>query len=764
MTIRTITGTIEYADGSIPQNSRAEFYLNGVHIDAVTIAHSAVYVPLDETGDITVDLYPNDVGYGADRYNVDLVTYSDSEYIREIRRVNLGKIYVADEDGQILQDLLAVFTGPAVPLGVAQQAAQDAIDAAAAASAALAALYDGPTLDTVADLLADTALTYTAGQPRTVTPGDFICTRAEGISYEVAPSSATDHHVATAGGVKLYVQASGEGYNVAAFGAVGDGVVDDTVALLAAIDASHAIYNRSGIYGTNPILGVTLTGGQGARYAFSGRLRVKPGVTLDLGHGPSGSTLVALDATGGVELEGGAVLRGGLAVGSGATYTGPMLELNDTKTSTAFGQSERQTEFDVCLHAGRQAGSVGVLMQSDAGSAGIAWVRGRVTVDEFDYGVRMVSNNDGYVNSCELDISTYDPVEALDIKVNGTGEIDSNRITLVNQTGANGRSGRVLRCDGRKNTIYIKSWDWSSAKLNPSYSGEQVIFSDLSGKNNVNGEVARAFGFDRMAVIDLAPQIRKNFIELDDQRIYSPATRTILPQSFLSKTAVGDLHDELAFAYYRYRNQVVAGASVTGSGATPPTTDDLRFLFDPSSRQLAVNNATETIVTVDLGAVRSGSDFSTVAVLFNDPAQKPDKCKVDFSTDGVTWSTQLQAGYNGDLMPDVLHRVDGGGLSSFRYVRLTCQNNSPKNLRVARLCVLGYGQSSTGGAYVPLVNPVVHKSIDIQREFGGEGLKINGQQVVTIRLAAIADATAGTEVATINVILARLRSHGLIAT
>jgi hypothetical protein len=56
----------------------------------------------------------------------------------------------------------------------------------------------------VATLLADTTLTYTAAQPGTVTAGDIIRTRAEGFSYEVAPSSATDHHVTTAGGVKLY--------------------------------------------------------------------------------------------------------------------------------------------------------------------------------------------------------------------------------------------------------------------------------------------------------------------------------------------------------------------------------------------------------------------------------------------------------------------------------------------------------------------------------------------------------------------------------
>lgn len=53
-------------------------------------------------------------------------------------------------------------------------------------------------------LLADTTLTYTAGQDGTVVAGDIVRTRAEGVSYEVAASGATDQHVTTAGGVKLY--------------------------------------------------------------------------------------------------------------------------------------------------------------------------------------------------------------------------------------------------------------------------------------------------------------------------------------------------------------------------------------------------------------------------------------------------------------------------------------------------------------------------------------------------------------------------------
>jgi hypothetical protein len=61
------------------------------------------------------------------------------------------------------------------------------------------------TRDTVALLLADTTLTYTAGQPGSVTAGQYVRTRSEGFAYTVAASGASDHHVTTAGGVKLYL-------------------------------------------------------------------------------------------------------------------------------------------------------------------------------------------------------------------------------------------------------------------------------------------------------------------------------------------------------------------------------------------------------------------------------------------------------------------------------------------------------------------------------------------------------------------------------
>lgn len=71
-------------------------------------------------------------------------------------------------------------------------------------TAADVANLSGFNRDDVTALLADTTLTYTAGQPGTVAAGDYVQTRAEGFAYEVAAAGAVDQDETTAGGVKLY--------------------------------------------------------------------------------------------------------------------------------------------------------------------------------------------------------------------------------------------------------------------------------------------------------------------------------------------------------------------------------------------------------------------------------------------------------------------------------------------------------------------------------------------------------------------------------
>ena len=96
----------------------------------------------------------------------------------------------------------------------------------------------------VATLLADTTITYTAGTVNTVSTGDVVQTATEGFSYSVAASGASDHHVVTAGGVKLYVQPHGSCFFIGAFGDLSAGATAKTtlsralVALAAATDFS----------------------------------------------------------------------------------------------------------------------------------------------------------------------------------------------------------------------------------------------------------------------------------------------------------------------------------------------------------------------------------------------------------------------------------------------------------------------------------------------------------------------------------------------
>ena len=78
----------------------------------------------------------------------------------------------------------------------------------------------------VAALLADTGLVATTGS--------VVRTRAEGFAYVVAASAATDQHVTTAGGVKLYALS----VDPRAFGAVADGTTNDGTALTRALAAA----------------------------------------------------------------------------------------------------------------------------------------------------------------------------------------------------------------------------------------------------------------------------------------------------------------------------------------------------------------------------------------------------------------------------------------------------------------------------------------------------------------------------------------------
>jgi len=102
----------------------------------------------------------------------------------------------------------------------------------------VASLGQPKLIDDVTALLADTTLDYLVNLELSlddippalstkpvVDVGSRIETRAEGFRYEVAADDATDHHIVTAGGVKLY--ALGDTANLKQFGCVGNGTTND---------------------------------------------------------------------------------------------------------------------------------------------------------------------------------------------------------------------------------------------------------------------------------------------------------------------------------------------------------------------------------------------------------------------------------------------------------------------------------------------------------------------------------------------------------
>lgn len=106
----------------------------------------------------------------------------------------------------------------------------------AAASAATATAYTPAYFNNFTALKADT---------RTWPVGQLLNTRAEGFAYQVVTSG---QHLTTTGGVKLIVLPSNSGYNVKAFGAVGNGTTDDTATIQAALNAASHVFMPEGAY------------------------------------------------------------------------------------------------------------------------------------------------------------------------------------------------------------------------------------------------------------------------------------------------------------------------------------------------------------------------------------------------------------------------------------------------------------------------------------------------------------------------------------
>ena len=210
-----------YVNGVSRSNWTLSAVFSGGYSDDASITFSSALAIGDEilidgwqVASRSADYLSGDTGLVA-KLNIELPRIWAS--IQELKRkANRGIRALADVaaldviDGRVLS-----FEGgqPVLSLEYADIASAQENAAAAAVSAAQAALYDGIRINDVPTLIADVALSYTAGAGKTlVAAGSYIVTKAEGIAYQVAASAASDHHRTTAGGVKLYVLRTADGY------------------------------------------------------------------------------------------------------------------------------------------------------------------------------------------------------------------------------------------------------------------------------------------------------------------------------------------------------------------------------------------------------------------------------------------------------------------------------------------------------------------------------------------------------------------------
>jgi hypothetical protein len=545
------------------------------------------------------------------------------------------------------------------------------------------------------------------------------------------------------------------------YGAVGDNSTDDRDAIIAAIAAARAAG------------GGTVTTSPGKIHHYSGRITLLGGVLLDFGNNrrqtaPAGSYLVATSTTGGIDLVPGSHIRATLRCLTAATFTGPMLDINDANaTEFGFGRNQRHATFDVDIYGGTSSpeAAIGLRYRSaSSANGGVSWVHGKASVGEMGHGCLMETTSTGYINENWLDLITFGCVWHLRGTVGGSGEIAANRIRCTLQTIASVNAKRAIQWDGVNNDIEVTLWDWVTGRVDTSEGGHPIELTATSGGNDLRGFVPRGTGgggFTRNPVIDKAVRTtNKNVVNVRSGRFAEGANLVRnMPANSFEQTFAGDQDDSFAYATRRY--------TVTASGTTTVDSTSLRRLFEPNEANLSIAAAVDFTIKVDLGVAPGkiagmGVSFTSIE------ANRPISVKVEGSTNDSTWTTVMEAGFDNDPVPQHLFRLDQPG--NYRYWRLVVTGDSSRTVTINRWWGVDLGFNRLQGMFPHIYNPTTWGGNYLTTISGGDGYFVNGVKVVGAQGALIADvptggsATAAANATAINSILARLRAHGLIAT
>ena len=155
--------------------------------------------------------------------------------------------------------------------------------------------------------------------------------------------------------------------------------------------------------------------------------------------------------------------------------------------------------------------------------------------------------------------------------------------------------------------------------------------------------------------------------------------------------------------------------------------------------------ADSTIGNVDV-------DPTGLYIYYNVPQLPLSSTEVNISGDVITNVTTINGGGGGRATgPSVTFQGSDGADFVASQTTITWVISNPTTMRTAL-------SAAKSGVNTDITQLNGASQVDVSGEY-----KVSGTQVVTARQPAIPDAIIGTEVATINLILAAMRVHGLIA-
>ena len=220
----TITGRVPLPTDENLQFAELTFALSGLDTEGASVLPGGVSTRAVLIGsDIPAgfELWQNTAGLRGTHYQVlARWTVKDRDGIRD-QYADLGIIQIGSDPSYTLADLINNGVPPAIGtfwMSITQ--------------AQYDALYDGPRVDTFAQLVA-----LTAGD---VAVGEYVQVRSLGAWYKRAADAASDSHLThTSAVLKWYVMPSAAGYAAAAFGALQSGQ-DDWACVAAAIAVANS--------------------------------------------------------------------------------------------------------------------------------------------------------------------------------------------------------------------------------------------------------------------------------------------------------------------------------------------------------------------------------------------------------------------------------------------------------------------------------------------------------------------------------------------